>query len=359
MADVKQHFDIIVVGSGVIGASIFHHLVKGGYKVGLFEKNKRISGCTALSGGIVRCFHLNSDLADKAVYGWHYYKDFEKHTGMSCEFIQSGFVYFPNNEQTSFAKNEVSRLSKQIPIEWLDASALDKKFGAALVEKNYGAVYEPRSGYMDAVKATDGWLCAGERSGGTIYEHAEVTKLIFNNHCIQGIESSAGNFSTQIVVLALGPYTPQFLDRLKIPHELYTQVIQVDVRHPDSFNPELPAYIDDVFNLNGRPHLSGKTYYIGHPTYLKIDSPSQCTEQDLQHSQKIVSVGKKRWSWVDKSNLKKTLRTSDCYMQDGLGFVKPVNDSQSLFAATGFSGGGFKVAPWIGYEIQRLIKNIL
>jgi len=78
-------FDIIVIGGGVIGASIFHHLAQQGYQVGLIEKKTIASGCTAWSGGIVRCFHLDSVITERALYSWEYYLTFEKHTGINCE----------------------------------------------------------------------------------------------------------------------------------------------------------------------------------------------------------------------------------------------------------------------------------
>ena len=356
MANNTNYFDVIIVGGGVIGASILHHLVKEGYKTALFDKNKLVSGCTSLSGGIVRGFHSNSELSDKGLYGWQYYKNFEINTGIASQFIESGFVYFPSLNQIDYAKNEVGRLADHMPIQWLDPHELQCRWGDVFA--THGAVYEPHSGYMDAIEVSHAWINSAKQAGGQVYENVSIEKIDFSSGNIDTILSSSGKFKSKCVVLALGAYTPQFLDQHNIKHQLYTQVIQVDVRRPTIFNSDQPAFIDDYYNLNGRPDPDLKAYYIGHPTNLKIKNPENYLNFDSNHASKIYLQGEKRWKWVAQSDYCKTLRVPDCYIKDGLGFVQGINEVPNVFVATGFNGGGFKMAPWIGNEIKRLVKQI-
>jgi glycine/D-amino acid oxidase-like deaminating enzyme len=51
------------------------------------------------------------------------------------------------------------------------------------------------------------------------------------------------------------------------------------------------------------------------------------------------------------------LESDDCYSDDGAGSVMALNEDKTIYLASGFSGGGFKIAPWVGDEIARLIKQ--
>ncbi|MDP3704523.1 MAG: FAD-dependent oxidoreductase [Legionellaceae bacterium] len=353
-----QEFDYIVVGGGVIGASVFYHLARYGFTVCLLEKNTVVSGCTMWSGGIVRCFHLNKDLCDKAVFSWDYYTRFEEATSVACPFIKTGFLYFPEEKDIAFAVSESSRLSKQIPIEWLDADRLHNKFGTILIDKSHGAVYEPLSGYMDPVRVTHSWLEAAKAKSGVLYEHVDITKYNFSNPEICSLETSIGHLYARRVILATGYSTPALLDQLNIKHDLYAQLIHVDVRRPAAFPEELPAYIDDCYQLNGRPDAPSGKIYLGHPTHLRLDGSPSWAKTDKDHSEKIKQQGTNRWNWVSTSECVASLRSPDCYTKEGTGRVMAVDEAQRIFVATGFSGGGFKMAPWVGSDILRQIKAL-
>lgn len=349
--------DVAVVGAGVLGASVFHHLVKAGYQVGLLEKDTCASGCTAWSGGIVRCFHTHSDLSDKALWSWQYYKNFEQHTGEQAAFKETGFLYFPALENLTWAEHEVQRLSKDFQMTWLLPDQLKEQFAELLAYAEHPAVYEPHSGYMNPVLVTDAWIRAGQKMGGSLYEQQESISIDLLDTGRIRIRTAQQDFETRHVVIACGASTPSILDQLRIPHDLYAQIIQVDIRKPAFWRDGHPAFIDDQFHLNGRPDAENKTVYIGHPTGLRIVDINQNSARDLQHSERIQQQGRQRWSWVEQSTYTQSLRSPDCYSPDGLGRVMKASSQNNIWLATGFSGGGFKMAPWVGKEMVALIKE--
>jgi glycine/D-amino acid oxidase-like deaminating enzyme len=348
-------FDVLVIGGGVIGASIFYHLALQEYAVGLLDKNCIASGCTAQSGGIIRCFHLDSSLSDKAVFGWNYYRNFEKKTGEKCLFNECEFVYFPKKENHNFTLLETKRLSKYILVEWLNACTLKNRFNNLLVTLQHGAVYESQAGYMDPIAVTWAWVRAAQRHGGITHEQTTVQNISFSKNGIYKVNTTSKDFFAKRIVIAAGPHTPSLLDKLGYQHDVYTQIIQVDLRRPTAFPSNQPAYIDDCFELNGRPDPNSGGIYIGYPTNLRVNSFADHLVLDPQHSEKIWDQGAKRFTWVDGSSLIGSLRSADCYTADGNGRVMALDDTQTIFVASGFSGGGFKMAPWIGNEIANLI----
>jgi glycine/D-amino acid oxidase-like deaminating enzyme len=354
---ISKQYDVLVVGGGIIGASIFYQLTSEGYKTALVEKNHIASGCTAASGGIVRCFHLESELSDKAVYSWHYYRNFYQHTGKDCQFNECGFLYFPRVINYANSLKEVDRLSKQVPIRWLNNNELQKSFGNLLEPSLDCAVYEPLSGFMNPLQVTKAWVDAARQLGGHCYEKTILKSLLFSDGILTGISTNLGNVNAKYVVFATGPYTPKLLDKLGFSHDLYTQIIQVDLRRPTTLVPSQPAYIDDCNQLNGRPNLNLDGVYLGSPTNKRITNMAECGDLDLTHSNVTKAKGAYRWKWAANSELIGGLRSADCYSKDGLGRVQALNKDNSIFIATAFNGGGFKMAPWIGNQIVNLLKE--
>ncbi|MBJ16525.1 MAG: hypothetical protein CMF38_07870 [Legionellaceae bacterium] len=358
MSNQPNHiFDCIVVGAGVLGASIFFHLTRAGFKVALIEQNTIASGCTAWSGGVVRCFHQNSQLSDKAIYSWRYYKEFYQHTGQSCSFHTSGFLYFPNQANVDATKKETTHLAQLIPIKWLELDELTELFGHLTYPNKLGAVYEPESGYMSPVAVTNAWVKAGLEQGGYLFEKTAIQQWQLKEQGGANLHSSDVCFAAKNVILAVGASTPSLLEQLGIEHDMYAQVIQVDVRKPATSITNHPAFIDDELDLNGRPDPERDAIYIGHPTYQRVSTYNELTAPDAQHSALIERIGKTRWRWMEESSFIQSLRAADCYTSDGTGRVQPLDGRKGLYVASGFSGGGFKMAPWVGQHMVNLVAN--
>lgn len=354
---MSQHnfFDTAIIGAGVIGASTFFHLSQNNSNICLIESNTMLSGCTNYSGGIVRCFHLKKHLIDKAIYSLNYYRDFKKNTGIDCEFMTTGFLYFPKAENILHANNLIAEYKSKKIMEWLDENQLNNKFGHLITHSQLGALYESKSGYIDPKIVTKGWIKAGINNGGHLFEMTPVKSLQKDNNHLIIIITDKGIIKAKNIVLATGPHTPFLLDTLNIQHNLYSQIIQVDIRKPTCHIKNFPAFIDDCNELNGRPDLITNHIYIGHPTYQRITNLSEIGSPDHAHSQTIIQKGLLRWQCLKNSEYIGSLRSADCYSQHGEGFVSKLND-QNIYIATGFNGGGFKFAPWIGMEMVKLIK---
>jgi glycine/D-amino acid oxidase-like deaminating enzyme len=347
--------EVLIVGGGVIGAAIFHAFSTE-CSTTLVDRARAAQGCTAWSGGIVRCFHDNPRLSDRAVVGLKYYSTFEKRTGVAAALSRIGFLFFPRPSRQDWSRQEAARLANDIEIEWLEADAVALRFGHLFAGTIPPAVYEATAGYMDAAHVAKCWLRAGQRNGGRIMEGIEVHGLLRRDRRVTGVQTNVGPLFAENVVLATGPQTPSLLDHLGIPHALYRQDIQVDLRIPGQRVPDHPAFIDEELGLNGRSDALSGGLYIGYPTNLR-DAPER-SAIDLAHSVLIEQIARRRFAWTADSELIGGMRSADCYADDDAGMVTPLSDyAEALFVATGFSGGGFKMAPWIASEMKRLVRH--
>ena len=354
---MSDRVDVIVAGGGIVGAATFFELASSGHAVTLVERAIVASGATAWSGGVVRLMHDDPESADRAVFGWHYYRSLRRR-GVGVPFNETGFLYFPRPEREAFARAEVDRLSERVPIEWLDARALERRFGHLLADTRGGAVHEPWSGYVDPREVTRALVRAGVRHGGRLVEGVELHGFTRESDYEICAHTSAGDLSTRAIVLATGVRTPALLDALGIAHDLFNRDIQVDLRAPAESLVRQPAFIDDVYDLNGRPDADSGAVLIGHPTGL--DSTSVTPEPIRpQHSQRIVEEGRKRFAWIDASESRGGRRHPECYAPDPLARVQSVDERGDVVIATGFSGGGLKMAPWAANHVVSVLSDVI
>lgn len=346
---MKQNVEIMIIGGGVIGASIFYHLSRAGYYPALLEKTTIASGCTAWSGGISRSFHLDSIMSDRAALGWQYYRNFQNMTGEACDFHQSGFITIPKQNTYAAALAETKRLAQTLHIEWLTKPELRSRFGYLFNQMPDVAVYEPKAGYLNPKTVAQAWIRAGKKLGGDVYEHTSANTIsLLSNKTIQ-IETSRGKILAKKMIIAAGAETPTLLNKLGHAHHLFVKNIQMDLRRPLTHCMSHPAYLDEETQLYGRHDAKANAMFIG----LPIHHPTLNT----QHSDSIYQTGLQRFSWVKNSELIANHSHPDAYTADGRGAICALTTEHRIFLASGFSGGGFKMAPWAGLTMAELISK--
>lgn len=353
---MSEKYDVVVIGGGVIGASIFHSLAKNQLSVAIVEKNRIASGVTAYSGGITRVFHMDSYLSDAAIFSMSYYKKFKEEVGAHITFNECGFVFFPKSEDTELAEKEYERIKNKINVNWLTGAEVNQLKDLQIHKKFHRdyMVYEPESGYVDPVEATKAWVAAGESHGGKKYEGVDVDKILYSEGRAIGVQTNIGPIFSDYVVVASGFSTPRILEHSDISHQLFNRKIQVDLVAIEN-SQSSPAFIDDQFDLNGRPEKND-TMLIGYPTYdTRFESGRLSVDQS--HSLLIRKMATQRFSWADTFKVRGGYTSFECYSNDGRGYTGESESIENVIVASGYSGGGFKIAPYVGKKVFNIIKS--
>ncbi|MBT2458749.1 FAD-binding oxidoreductase [Streptomyces sp. ISL-86] len=348
--------DVVVIGAGVLGAAVFHELADRGASVLMVERDRGGLGTTAWSGGIVRCYHDDRTQLERAVEGWTYFQEFGDRTGVDVPFVESGFLYVPHPSRLEHARALVGTTT-EAPMEWLSSAEADRRFGHLLNRSVDGAVWEPRAGYLDPLDVTRAYLAAGRRKGGRVLEGVEAHGVLRAGGRLRGVNTGIGAISADTVVLATGAATPGLLDSWGIGHDLWAQAIQVELRLPDGPVDGHPAYMDDEYDINGRPDPESSGMLLGHPTGQRVEGRTGGLPADPGQVRRAVAAGSARFRWAAGSAPLGSLRAAECYAPDSLARVARVPGETGLLLATGFNGGGFKMAPWAAGEIARLVAG--
>jgi glycine/D-amino acid oxidase-like deaminating enzyme len=358
----ERETDVLIVGGGVVGAAIFHTLASAGRPVTLIEGHRIASGATGSSGGVVRCFHDDRTdsqvLADRALFGWRYYRDFQQQTGTRVVLRETGFLYLLPVDRRDWAQREVRRLAEQVPISWLDDSQVARQFGQLLDPQDAGAVWEPRAGYLEPLAVVHGFVRAGKDNGGRVLIGTEVRGPLYVDRRLGGVQTSAGPVPGSVVVLAAGARTPRLCTAFGVSRpDLYVKAVQVDLWRPSTVIDDHPSYADDVHDLNGRPDNESGGIYLGVPTDPGTGFGGGESRLDPEHTRRAGERGRKRLRWLADAVPEGGVRGVECFTQRRPGLVGRTDEEPRLLLATGFNGSGFRMAPWAAVEVFRLLDG--
>src|SRR5215216_2613624 len=199
---MNQTFDAIVIGAGVMGASLAFHFAERGLKIAILERKVTASGATGHSSGLVR---MHYDLAAESELTFasykHYFNPWKERVGGECGFMQTGFMQIAKREHEDKLRGNVAN-QQRIGINTTVISAADvKKLIPDFITDQFDfAAYEPDSGYADATLTTNSFLESAKRNAAKLVQNCEVTAIHTAGGKVSGVSTTKGEFAAPIVV---------------------------------------------------------------------------------------------------------------------------------------------------------------
>lgn len=203
-------YDIVIVGAGIVGASIAHHLIPYDVSVLLLDKNNDVAmGATRANSAII---HAGYDpmpgtlMAKLNVEGNRLAEKLCEDLSVPFSRCGSLVVAFSEEEKKTVKELYDRGLANGVPnMEILDADAL-KKMEPAISEEAVAALYAPSAGIVNPWE-----LCLAQaevfvRNGGTFLGNCEVTNISPSNENDSKyiLDTTQGTIEADTVILACG-----------------------------------------------------------------------------------------------------------------------------------------------------------
>jgi sarcosine oxidase, subunit beta len=356
---MNKTFDAIVIGGGVMGASVAFHLAERGLKVAVIERRVTASGATGHSSGLVR---MHYDLAAESELTFKsyqlYFNNWKDRIGGDCGFQQTGFLQIAKREHEDKLRGNVANQQKiGINTSVIDVDEVRKLF-PDLVTKHFNyAAYEPDSGYADATLTTNSFIEAAKRNGATLIQNCEVTAIHMAGGKVTGVSTDKGDFAAPIVVNAAGAWAKQVasLAGINVPLETWTHDVAF-LHRPPSLG-RLPACIDDVINCYYRPEGSALILAAGEDESLRGEPPDAEDQTPTPtFLEKLIDQMVKRIPKMEESGLHSIHVGRDGITPDQRAIYSGT-DLEGFYLACGLSGTGFKTSPAAGASMVELILD--
>jgi sarcosine oxidase subunit beta len=359
---MNETADIIVVGGGVMGASIAYHLAKlGEAKVTLLERRALGNGTTGHSGAIVRQ-HYSSDFTIRmARDGLEVFQHFDDRVGGDCGFATTGLIVLVNEEgaealranvQMQQAEGVNTRLIQ--PEEVQEAAPGYSGTGVAL------ACYEPDTGVADPMATTYCFANRARDFGAAIREGITVTHILVANDRVIGVRTHTGDFLAPKVVLAANVWSVDLARSIGISIPVVaTRHPMLALRRPNDFGGRRGLHavgLDLIRDIYLRPDFGGITLIGSTENVYSPSDPDHyepaLAENEIAH---LKTMAGGSIPALDRS----VQRGSWAGIYDDTPDYHPILDAlpgyEGLYGAFGFSGHGFKLSPLIGQWMAEFI----
>jgi sarcosine oxidase subunit beta len=384
--------DVIIIGTGVIGAATAFELAKAGWNVLSLDRNTQVGhGSTAGSCAIIRMHYSTFDGTAFAWEGYHYWRDWADYLGLPEDATLSRFrevgCMVMKTEANGFLEKHMAysaeldcpfeeltpaEVTERLPIYSMESFAPprrtdDPDFGKPNGRQMSGAVFWPHGGYVnDPALSAQNLMAAARLHGAGLRTGAEVVEILQEGGRTAGVRLADGTVLHAPVVVNVGGPGSAILNRMAGVLDdmtIQTRPLRQEVVHvpsPEGFDFEAQGTIvsDSDIACYVRPE-HGNHILIGSedpecdPHVWTEDDKSydrdftdQWTTQAMRYAQRVPSLG------IPSA----TRGVVDLY--DASTDWIPIYDRSSLpgfYMACGTSGNQYKNAPIAGKMMAALI----
>ncbi len=213
---------VVIVGAGVIGASIAYHLARAGARVDLFENAPRpAEGVTGAAFGWINSIHGTPQ--DQAAFALllQGLEDFERLALELPELLlparRGSFIWHEREEDTLALFERHTHAGSNVEL------VEPRKIGAlepSLRQRPSLAVLSPRDIAVSPVHLTRVMLAAAEALGCVVHYQQSVSALIQTQGRLSGVVLPNGTWEADCVILAAGPQTTMLAHSIGISLEV-------------------------------------------------------------------------------------------------------------------------------------------
>jgi sarcosine oxidase, subunit beta len=354
-----SHYDFIVIGAGVIGASVAHHLAALGAKnVLVVDRGTIGAGTTSQSSGLLRTHYSVRQNVELARSSWHAFNNFAAYVDdgeASCGLVKCGYMICAP-EGDKLAPLQASLDAQQgmgIEVQLLSKAEARERMPIAHFNDAALIGYEPEAGFADAYLVATGFARSARRRGVKIMENTTVTGLVRHGRRVTGVETSAGTFSCGTLISTQNIWTPELAEWIGVPlpvkPERHTVLALECDAAPYTFG--MPAFKD-----LGSPGMLYFRSYGGSQMLVSegvvgetLNAPQ--TEQgdiSLDYVGEVGAQVAERFPAYEMAGLASSWTGVYDVTPDWNPVLGPVGDIEGLTVGFGFSGHGFKLSPGIG-----------
>lgn len=212
---MPTHARAVIVGGGVVGASIAYHLAKIGWSdVVLFERKRLTSGTTWHAAGLIGQLRATANMTRLAKYTQELYVKLEEETGVAtgCRWCGSISLALTNER-----KEELLRLASMarafgVPVEEITAAEAKEKYPHIEVGDVTQAVWLPSDGQGDPANITQALAKGARQKGARTCEGVKVTAIRRDGDRVTGVDwqteaGERGHTACEHVVIAAGMWS--------------------------------------------------------------------------------------------------------------------------------------------------------
>jgi len=357
---VPNTADIVILGAGVMGASIAFHLAqRRAGRIVVLEKDHVGSGGSGRSSALIRMHYSFPPEVQLALISLKMFQHWREIVGEEGAFRKTGFVRIvhPNERERLKANVEMQR-ALGAHVELIDRRQLHELEPDWAVEEVELAAYEPDSGYGDGNVVANDFLSRAREMGATYVPKTGAMELLVEGGSVRGVQTAGGEILAPLIIAATGPWTRPLFQRIGFDPAIETEYHQVAIlKNSSAMKGRGSACIDSVtatyFRSDGGDKFLVGDFYGKRP--IDPDNfPQRASETELED---IIERACRRVPTLENAEVIRGVTGVYDMTPDSRPMLGPIPGVEGLHICAGFSGMGFKISPAIGLVMSELILD--
>jgi glycine cleavage system aminomethyltransferase T/glycine/D-amino acid oxidase-like deaminating enzyme len=358
---------VVIIGGGVIGASVAYHLTALGWTdVLLLEQGQLSCGTTWHAAGLVGQLRASEAGTRLVQYSTKLYERLEAETGQATGFRRCGGVTVARTPDRLAALRRTAATAQayQIDCELISAGRAGELFPLLRTDDLLGAIWLPGDGRANPVDLTAALARGARLRGAIIAERVRVTGIASCDGRVTGVRTDAGEVQAEIVVNCAGQWAKQVgtLAGVTVPlhsaEHFYVVTDQMDgvypdlpvLRDPDGYTyikEEVGGLVVGGFEPVAKPWVS--------PDQLPYPFEFQLLAEDWDHFSVLMDSALQRIPALAETGIRKFYNGPESFTPDNQFILGEAPELRGFFVAAGFNsvgiasagGAGLALAQWI------------
>lgn len=357
--------EIVIIGAGVVGASIAYHLTEKGAKDVLIlerESAQRFGSTGKATGGVRAQFETEINIK-MSLYSLEFFKSWE----FDCEYEPRGYLFFVTGEKgLNYLKRNVEAQKKLgvKDVEIVDKKTIEKICPILNCKDIIGGTFGASDGFINPLAVTNGFTKSALECGAKIEFEREVFSIKTANGKVKSIETSKGEIECEKVILATGAWAKNLAKTAEINLPVEPQKRQIIWANSETDLPEnLPMVIDLETGFHFRP---ARDFVNPRETKNEIlfaypdpaEENSFDTNFDSAFIEKVYQRAKHRSPFL--FNTKPILEKCRAGLYENTPDHHAILGGcsiEGLYFANGFSGHGVMHSPATGKALAEIITD--
>jgi len=355
---MKNSARAVVIGGGVVGASVLYHLAKIGWSdVLLLEKSELTSGSTWHAAGGMHTFNGEANISRLQKYTIDLYREIEALSGQSCGLHPNGGLMLAATQGELDSLKLICSRARYLGMHTEMVSLEEAKRLNPLVDTSYfiGALWRTDGGHCDPSGTTHAYVKAAQRLGASVERFTRVLSLAARRDGTWDVVTDKGTVHAEHVVNCAGLWAREIgrMVGIELPvlamehHYLLTEDIpELQGREREFVN--TTDYSGEIYLRQERRGALIGTYephgVVWSPVATPDDFSMQLLPDDFERLAPYFEVGFEHFPALGRVGIKKAINGPFTFAPDGNPLVGPVRGLKNFWVAcavmAGFSQGG-------------------
>ncbi|TCO74078.1 GcvT family protein [Rhodovulum euryhalinum] len=365
---LPAHARVVIVGGGIVGASVAYHLTKLGWTdVVLLEQGRLSGGTTWHAAGLVGQLRSHSGLTALIRYSTELYAGLEAETGLGTGWKRCGSlaVARTDDRMTVLRRSAASARAQGVEAEMISAREAGQMWPVMETADLKGAVWLPGDGKANPTDLTQALAKGARNRGARIFEKTRVTGITVRDGRAVGVETAQGTIAAEVVVNCAGQWARKLGQMCGVTVPLHSaEHMYVVTGRIEGVSPDLPVLRDPDGFIYFKEEVGGLVMGGFEPEAkpwgmdgIPDEFEFQLLPDDWDQFQVLMENALIRVPALDRAEIKTFLNGPESFTPDGQFILGEAPELRNFFVGAGFNSMGIASAGGAGRALAEWIVN--